>query len=287
MSSRGFSQETCERTRRHLDAYLSNELMVETNLEVLKHLEGCNDCSAALESRMRVRNALRKAVEQEIVPVGLRGRIQARLRGGEARRGEVPFWNRWAMVAAMASLVCVAGGGVYRAWIQRHSSGLTQLTAAILKIGLGDHIHCAIDSQFSKQHYTREEMSSKLGPEYSGLVLLAKDKVPPEYDVVVAHQCTFNGRRFVHLILKNQETVISLAITKKEGESFPRDELQAALKVSGVPLYKTRAQSMEVAGFETRDYLGFVVSDLGESQNLQIASSLVPAVRDFLAKLEG
>ncbi len=138
-----------------------------------------------------------------------------------------------------------------------------------------------------KQYFTLEAMSRKLGPEYIGLVSLAKERVPSEFDVVVAHQCTFNGRRFIHLILKNQETVLSLAITRKEGEVFPLNGLRAAMNVSDVPLYKSRIQNMEVAGFETRDYLAFVVSDLREKENSQIASSLAPAVRDFLSKLEG
>ena len=44
---------------------------------------------------------------------------------------------------------------------------------------------------------------------------------------------------------------------------------------------------MTVAGFETPDYLAFVVSDQGMKDNLQIASRLAPAVRDFLGKVEG
>jgi hypothetical protein len=172
-------------------------------------------------------------------------------------------------------------------WYLRHPAGISQLTASILKIGVGDHIHCAIDSQFSKRRSTLEEMSQRLGPEYIGLVSLAKEKVPAEFEIVVAHRCSFNGRKFVHLILKNRETVLSLAITRKEGEAFPSSGLQAALKASAVPLHKSRIQNMEVAGFETRDYLAFVVSDLGEKENTLIASSLAPAVQEFLAKLEG
>src|SRR5262244_2960134 len=40
-----FENGECKRVRSYLDSYLSNELMVETNLEVLKHLENCADCS--------------------------------------------------------------------------------------------------------------------------------------------------------------------------------------------------------------------------------------------------
>ena len=37
---------------------------------------------------------------------------------------------------------------------------------------------------------------------------------------------------------------------------------------------------------ETRDYLAFVVSNSTQEDNLQIASSLAPSVRDFLSRLE-
>jgi len=280
------SHESCKVTRRYLDAYVSNELLAETNLDVSRHLETCGDCSNALDTLLHVRNLLRKAVEHEIVPPGLNRKIQNKLREGTIHRERVSFWSRWAMVAAMILLLCVAGWGTYRVWNLYHQSNLSQLTASILKIGLGDHIHCAIDSQFAKQHYTFEKMSQELGPEYAGLVPLVKKRIPPEFEIVAAHRCSFNGRRFVHLVLKNRETVLSLAITKKEGESFPQGGLLAAWSASGVPLYEDQVHGMEVAGFETRDYLAFVVSNLDKKQNLEIASNLAPAVHGFLAKLE-
>jgi anti-sigma factor RsiW len=55
-----FDAKQCKRVRRQLDAYLSNELLVETTDEVLKHLEGCEACSGELEWRVRVREALQR-----------------------------------------------------------------------------------------------------------------------------------------------------------------------------------------------------------------------------------
>jgi hypothetical protein len=62
--------------------------------------------------------------------------------------------------------------------------------------------------------------------------------------------------------------------------------MAAMLEASGVRLYESRFENYEVAGYETRDYLGFIVSSLGKDDNMQIASNIAPAVRDFLAKLE-
>jgi hypothetical protein len=57
-------------------------------------------------------------------------------------------------------------------------------------------------------------------------------------------------------------------------------------RAAGTPVYEARLQDYEVAEFETRDYLGFVVSNFAQQDNLQIASTLVPAVREFLARIE-
>jgi hypothetical protein len=40
-----------------------------------------------------------------------------------------------------------------------------------------------------------------------------------------------------------------------------------------------------VAGFETDQFLAYVVSDLGAKQNLQIADNLAPSVQQFLAAI--
>jgi hypothetical protein len=45
-------------------------------------------------------------------------------------------------------------------------------------------------------------------------------------------------------------------------------------------------EGYDAVGFETKSYLAFVVSSLDESENLQIASDLAPALNKFLANLE-
>ena len=47
----------CEKIRGYLDSYISNELLVETNHEVLRHLEGCPDCREELEALLRILKA--------------------------------------------------------------------------------------------------------------------------------------------------------------------------------------------------------------------------------------
>jgi len=283
----GFEQNQCKKIRSYLDSYLSNELMVETNHEVLKHLDCCQACADALASRARVKQVLRQAVIQDEAPAALRYRIQK-----DIRQSAAPVrWGQWALVAAAAVVLMVGAIGVVRfagsrgAQPSNERAAIAQ-TTELLTIGLNDHSFCAIDHNLASRRFTREEMSQKMGPDFAGLVDLVEQKAPGEYEVVVGHRCQFAGRQFIHLILKNQETIISLAITKKNGESFPADAVENALKASGVSLYNSRIQNYEVTGFETRDHLAFVVSNLPKEENVRIASNLAPGVCDFLAKLE-
>ena len=95
------------------------------------------------------------------------------------------------------------------------------------------------------------------------------------------------GDGFIHLILTNQKTILSIVLTKKNDEAFDRSALATVLQGSGAPLYQARLRDQEIIGFETRDYLAFVVSGLPQEDHFQLASGLAPSVRNFLVQLEG
>ena len=196
------------------------------------------------------------------------------------------------LVAAAAVVLVVAGIGALQ--LRKHASPAPSDTLAILpdsnarllEVGLDHHIHCSIDVGFANRSFTEEEIMQTLGPDYNGLVTMVEQKIPGSYKIVVGHRCASNGRKFVHLILKSPQTTYSLLITRKNGEAFTQQNAAAIIQGSDIPIYDTRMKDLEVAGFETRDYLAFIVSDLGREDNIQMASKLGPVVRDFLTKLE-
>jgi len=100
-----FGDSSCARIRRYLDSYINNELLVETNHEVLRHLETCPACAADVETRTRIKARLKSAVQNQSVPEDLQARLRAALR--EESRGSFA-WTRWASAAA-AVLVVAAG----------------------------------------------------------------------------------------------------------------------------------------------------------------------------------
>jgi hypothetical protein len=282
-----FAQSECKTIKSYMDSYLNDELLVETNHEVLKHLASCKDCAVELEGRLRLKNALQTAVRKDVAPIGLQQRIQRDIR--KPKSGYDYQWRTW-MIAAAAMLVLTMGGwGVFRAIKPGEKSAFEvakQQDAEVLNIGLTNHLHCAVDRQFADKHFTDEEMTTKLGAEFIGLVSLMKEKVQGNYEIVVGHRCHLKQREYVHLILKNQDKVMSLVLTKKNGEAFSKATLGNVLMASGVPLHASLMQNYEVTGFETRDYLAFLVSNLQKQESDAIAANIAPAVRDYLARME-
>lgn len=277
-----FEKGGCKRFRPHLDAYLSDELPAETRRGVLNHVEACADCREVLESRRRVKEVLRGAVLKDAAPPLLRERIRQDL-----RKEASPAWHRWLLVAAAMIALVAVGGAALRMLrraepVQPQAVATASTNTRLLEIGLGDHVHCAIDKGFANLAFTEEQMAEKLGPDFTGLVAAVREKTAENYRVAVGHRCKFNGREFVHLILKSQRATVSLVLTKKAGEAFTRDDAATVLEAAGVPIYGAHMNGIEVAGFEAGDYLAFVVSDLGGDVNLQMAATLAPAVRDFL-----
>src|SRR5574342_1284448 len=84
-----FNGRACERYRRYFDSYLDNELLVETNQDVLQHLNTCTECTRILESRARVKQLVKNAVAAESAPPELVTAVRTGLR--TARPGVLGF----------------------------------------------------------------------------------------------------------------------------------------------------------------------------------------------------
>jgi anti-sigma factor RsiW len=288
MNNISAQDHSCQKVRDYLDSYLNNELLVETNLMVLGHLKTCTACSARLRDMQRVKSTLKAAVLTQPIPDGLQNRIHSKL------HRKRPETYRWMLAAAAAVVIAVSSWATLRFWNQHQLTGGAPLEAAevaaknasVLQIGLADHVHCALDAGFANQSFSEEEMSQKLGPEYAGLVALIRDKAPGDLRVIVGHRCRAGSRQYIHLILRNQQTILSVVLTRKNGDSFaePRQD-QLPADAAAVALHEARIQNFELAGFEAGDFLAFVVSNLPRDDNVRIAASLGPALTTFLGKL--
>jgi hypothetical protein len=196
------------------------------------------------------------------------------------------------VLAAATAAICVAiwlrpgnsplPGLADRAAQAGYIQKVSATVAQIFHPGLADHIHCAVFRKYPQDPPAAAEMEEKLGGEYKGLLPLVASAAPEGYRIVMAHQCSYAGRHYVHLTLRKGSDVISLVIARKnDGETF--GALSPAAGESGVPVYRATTGGYQIAGFESPHYLAFVVSDLNEGANLRIASLLAPAVRQLLS----
>jgi hypothetical protein len=283
-----FEDGRCKRIRSYLDSYLSNELLVETTQEVVTHLETCQTCSRCLEDRLRLKTHLKRAVMQEYAPPALRERIRSDL-----RRGRGFSFRTFSLAVAAVAVVAFFTfstfftGSPSKKPLSLHAEVAPgDVDGKVLKIGFDDHVFCTIDHKLANKQFTAEQMSEKLGPEYAGLIALVQENTPKAHIVTVGHRCHYQGREFIHLIIRNQDDVVSLVITRKNGETFPVGGGSAALEASGMGIHEASWSEIQVAGFETRDYVAFVVSNKTRDDNEQLAISLGPAISGFLRKLE-
>jgi anti-sigma factor (TIGR02949 family) len=273
MSVLNFDSKQCERIRRHLDAYLSNELLVETTSDVLRHLESCEGCSRELEARARVRDALRRAALNESPPEELRLAIQSRLR--EIQPGHLGGSRRLTWGLALAGLaVVVLAGLATQQWIKVLRG--KRILAGVLALGVSDHLQCAIKGHnYPDIANPPEVLRKKLGPQYAGVLEAVRQNLPG-FEILEAHICSVQGspRKYVHFIARGHGTILSVILTRSEGVHLEKAFFSG---VSGsAKLYEAHLEGMNVAGFESKGYFGFVVSDLNRDTTMQIANELAP-----------
>ena len=183
----------CENLRGHLDAYLSRELSQETSREVERHLEICPQCAAEFETRARIRAQLQAAVRSTPVPPNLEAKVRRVLNAKVSR----PRTGLWAVAAAAAVIVCVTLVGLLRERANPEQAILRKTSgrlAAVLNVGLRDHLHCAVFRKYSKQPVAARQMDADLGPEFAALVPLVQAKLPRDFRVIQGHSCIASTR---------------------------------------------------------------------------------------------
>jgi hypothetical protein len=163
-------------------------------------------------------NRLRAAVKSVAAPPFLEARIRNSLRTEEPGRRGLPR-----PIPAAAALAVFAGFAVayelghLRLTVSSQESYIGSVSthiATLMRVGLGDHIHCAVFRKYPKNAPTTEQFIEKMNPQYAGLIPIVRSQVPESYRMMLAHQCGYHRRQFVHLSLMNDSNMLSLVITR-------------------------------------------------------------------------
>jgi len=198
----------CREFREIADSYLGNELIVETNHEVISHLEHCAECRRELAARRELRSQLREAflkAPENQMSEEFGQRLSARLHEQAfgrsvttlSRRGWHPSatLRRTSWLALAACLVLAAGFGlvlVRQRMLERSSQQGRQdlagreptpsypaqlnpgIPVSIVKTELardaaGDHRDCAVHFRLAEKPIDLEVAGRKYDPVYVNL----------------------------------------------------------------------------------------------------------------------
>jgi Putative zinc-finger len=289
--------KTCQGIRGHLNAYLSGEVSPSVRDEVSSHLSVCESCSGEFESRLKLKESLKTAVGRSPVPPFLEARVRESLRVKKGNRRPLWIWvPAFGVAAALAFAVWTGWLGMRnnhpwemaRVDQERFIDTLYGQVGEVMRVGLGDHVHCTYFRKFPKNLPSAEELVTKIGPQYAALLPVVRQYAPAGDHVLMAHQCVFRDRSFIHIALDDHGKLVSLVITRKQpGESFGGGPAGLVGDSAGAKIYQAKAERFAVAGFEAGDYLAFVVSDHNEQENSQLAANLASPVRSILAEVQG
>jgi anti-sigma factor RsiW len=263
---------TCRETRELADPFLSDQLLVETTHEIVRHLETCAACRDEFAARRTLRTKLQSAVaaSAELAPrPGFGAALAARLRPAPAaavmtRRAWMESW--WAAAAALVALV---GGGLFARDRVRRSRLATLVASAA-----GDHQNCAIRFNLRERPIPLEEAAKRYDPAYASLATLEPPANLPEAPATILdrHSCVFEGRRFGHVVFRYNDHIVSLLVTNGSGLS------------GETPVLVPNDSTLRVASFESGSHAVFVVSDLPERDTLAVAQALAAPIAQRLSR---
>jgi hypothetical protein len=151
-------------------------------------------------------------------------------------------------------------------------------TNDLLRIGADDYEHCTLSSL--PHQVDRKEMILALnffGPLLQPVIDEAKGDEP-----VAANQCTVRSRNYFQIVLQRGRTLIAVVLTKREdADAFPRALFGDTVRASGMTIHQGLVDGYSVSGFQTGDYLAFVVAALPKDETSALASRLVPAIKRY------
>src|SRR5438128_6296086 len=207
-------------------------------------------------------------------------RVFCKLRESQPRSLVRTTGRRWAVgLAAIAFLLFSLFAGE---WLSLRRG--EQLIASILKLGVSDHIVCAVQGHNYPEVANRpDQIREKLGARYAPLLQVVQQRLPG-FELLEGHICSIPGsdRKYVHFITRGHGTILSVILTERNGAALPRANLLLSEDSRGLGIYKDHLSGMEIAGFESRQYFAFVVSALNAKEVLQLARGLAPALNETL-----
>src|SRR5580704_245440 len=269
----------CRDVRPLADAFVSEQLLVETMEGVVAHLARCPACRAEVDGLRRLRVATRSAFANaphlDARPEFLSS-LRTRLQADAARRAPAGFTRRAWLASAAGVAMAVAAGAAWRQWVAR---SLTSLMHA----AVDDHRFCP--RQLSEAPITLAEAARRYDA-----ALAALQTVEPAVTaldgsalrIVERHSCAFNGERFAHLALRYKDQLVSLLVGEA-AESEP-GVWHLGPADDGTVSSWPATDGLHVAAFRGSRHVAFVVSALDQTDVEAVGRAMAGPVTRALAQ---
>lgn len=208
------------------------------------------------------------------------GNLRTQLRDQALRRPRLALPPR-AYVGVAASLLIVVVVGLIA--LQRWRAGQQQLVAwaNLTESAVGDHRECALEHKLGATIMDLNEAGRVYDRAYTNLAneIVSEGALPAGAQLIDAHSCAFQGRRFAHLVLKYHDQVVSVLVTKTDAPNTSAPKPQPGDLVT-----RLKSNSYQMAYFQTARHAVFVVSGLGDSDNMAIARRVGPALEKHIKR---
>jgi hypothetical protein len=247
----------CRQIRELMDSYISGELTVESNHEVLRHLERCEACRSEVARRERTRALLVESFGAAPDASALGPRL------AQALDREQHRWSRLTRYGSIAAaLVLIVGVGV---WFSR------PVDAAAFDDSVDDHIICAL-SYPPEATYDANRAAQALEPAYQSIVNAVAHK-SGAYELIDAHMCPYQGRNYAHLVYRGNGKALSV---------FAETATRGRLPLT----HETPRKGFVTTGATTNGHQVFVVSDSEISPPPDVVRELMRSTLTFVKTLE-
>jgi len=255
----------CRDVRELADSFLSEQLLVETNHDVLRHLETCPACRRDFADRRALREKLRAAfvTADSLGPrPEFAAEMRTRLRASNSRISRRSLLKSWWSLAA--GVAAAAGGGLL---VRRFDARSTLATLA--REAASDHQYCAVKFSLAERPITLEDAGKRYGAPYAALATFEAPAIDDPLQLLERHACVYQGRRFGHLVFRYRGALTSLLVTDGPAPSAPALEaIEARAAVASLPAGR---------------FAGFVVADLDRQHVLRLAQALAAPLSQHLA----
>ncbi|HSR51331.1 MAG TPA: zf-HC2 domain-containing protein [Acidobacteriota bacterium] len=253
----------CGKTLQLLDDFISGELSVESNREILSHLEHCASCDNEQQAREQMRESLRQAWHNQPVPDGLKGRIVGGLDGSP---GVLRYLRR-------AAGFIVATLALYLVW------QFFPLTASAV-----DHYYQALRDHFQCQEVAQQPPLpiAVTSPEIDQ----ALASLPDEYELTMGHYCQAEGVEFFHYNFRSRSSRARFSVVieaRAPREILAQREDLVRQVIGSLDVSILHGQEATVFALETEGYFVYLVSQEKEREQAQLfARALLPTLENLL-----